>query len=153
MLKSSYMILATIPGIPMIYYGDEAGLEGYSDPFNRMPYPWDNENKDLLDFYKTTGNIRAEYRSVYSSGEFRLLYITNDILVFSRNMDGISLLTCVNNSNNEIEISYSNNATSLLTVFCSNTHTLNPNSSDIYKITQETTIKINLYTKNNMMEN
>ncbi|KAB3532116.1 hypothetical protein [Alkaliphilus serpentinus] len=42
----------TFPGVPSIYYGDEAGLEGFDDPFNRGTYPWGSEDEDLLQWYR-----------------------------------------------------------------------------------------------------
>ena len=59
-LKTAYTILATLPGIPAIFYGDEAGLEGYSDPFNRMPYPWGDESEELIAHYRKLGEIRSK---------------------------------------------------------------------------------------------
>lgn len=58
LLKMASAIQYTLPGVPSLYYGDEAGMEGYKDPFNRVCYPWGNENKELLDWYKTLGEIR-----------------------------------------------------------------------------------------------
>ena len=43
LLKLAYLIVATMPGVPCIYYGDEAGVEGGRDPFNRKPYPGGHE--------------------------------------------------------------------------------------------------------------
>ena len=42
----------------MIYYGDEAGLEGAGDPFNRRTYPWGRENRELLEWFQTLGRLR-----------------------------------------------------------------------------------------------
>ena len=49
----------TLPGVPCIYYGDEAGLEGYRDPFNRGCYPWGGEDEGLLSWYRSLGALRA----------------------------------------------------------------------------------------------
>ncbi|MDR2526132.1 MAG: glycoside hydrolase family 13 protein [Oscillospiraceae bacterium] len=48
----------TLPGNPCIYYGDEAGLEGWMDPFNRGCYPWGREDAALLDWYRALGALR-----------------------------------------------------------------------------------------------
>lgn len=58
----------TLPGIPSIFYGDEAGLQGFDDPINRRPYPWGSEDKEILDHYKKLGRIRRENRAVFSGG-------------------------------------------------------------------------------------
>lgn len=82
MLKAAYLIVATAPGIPSIYYGDEVGVEGYSDPFNRTPFPWHDMNEELLAHYRTVAKLRRD--AVYADGEFRLLCLTPELLVFSR---------------------------------------------------------------------
>ncbi|MGN0537399.1 MAG: glycoside hydrolase family 13 protein [Acutalibacteraceae bacterium] len=51
-------ILYTLPGVPCIYYGDEVGVEGYKDPFNRATYPWGREDKGLLEWYRALGKMR-----------------------------------------------------------------------------------------------
>ena len=73
-LKLAYTILATVPGIPCIYYGDEIGMEGYRDPFNRLPFPWGKENLELLDFYKKIGEIRTK-EPLYKDGLFKVVFL------------------------------------------------------------------------------
>lgn len=58
----------TLPGIPSIFYGDEAGLQGFDDPINRRPYPWGSEDKEILAHYKKLGRIRRENRAIFSGG-------------------------------------------------------------------------------------
>ena len=63
-----------LPGISCIYYGDEAGMQGYEDPFNRRTYPWGKENKDLVDFYRTLAKTKQvqpalKQGDVYLTGE------------------------------------------------------------------------------------
>ena len=50
----------TLPGVPSVYYGDEIGMEGYSDPFNRAPYDAGNADRELLAFYRKLGKFRRE---------------------------------------------------------------------------------------------
>ena len=111
-LFMAYAILSTLPGIPSIYYGDEVGLEGYSDPFNRMPYPYGKEDEDILSFYRKLGEIRRLY-PVYREGDFRLLILNDELLVFSRDNSSYSFVTLVNNSDKTIRIKSENKLTSL----------------------------------------
>lgn len=59
-MKVASGILYTLPGVPCIYYGDEAGVEGYKDPFNRATFPWGREETDLVDWYRELGKMRSE---------------------------------------------------------------------------------------------
>lgn len=131
-LKLAYTILATLPGIPVIFYGDEAGLEGYGDPFNRMPYPWGHEDKDILDFYQKIGIIRRE-NDVYSQGEFILNHLDRDILVFTRKNDKIAITTVVNNSQKPISLNFSGIAKAQIIPKSRKEFSLKPLSAEIYK--------------------
>ena len=51
----------TLPGVPCLYYGDEAGMQGFEDPLNRGTYPWGREDKKLLSHYRALGKMRAQY--------------------------------------------------------------------------------------------
>ena len=48
----------TLPGSPSLYYADEAGMEGYRDPFNRRTYPWGREDPELLAHFRRLGQLR-----------------------------------------------------------------------------------------------
>ena len=62
-------ILYTLPGVPCIYYGDEAGVEGYRDPFNRCTFPWGREDKELVQWYRELGEMRGKC-SCLTDGDF-----------------------------------------------------------------------------------
>lgn len=59
-LKTAWFLLTVLPGMPTVYYGDEAGLEGLRDPLNRKFFPWGKENTEILAHYRTMGKIRRE---------------------------------------------------------------------------------------------
>ena len=63
-LRMAAVIQFTMPGSPTIYYGDEAGQQGFEDPFNRRTYPWGHENQELLAFYRKLCEIRAEEQAL-----------------------------------------------------------------------------------------
>ena len=112
-LKMAYTILATIPGLPTIYYGDEAGLEGYSDPFNRMPFPWDKIDEEIKNHYVKIGQIRKSC-SVYKTGDFEILHLDEDVFIFSRKNERHSYLPVINNSNKKLHIATSRKHVSLI---------------------------------------
>lgn len=97
LLKLAYAIVATVPGVPCIYYGDEAGMQGYRDPFNRLPFPWGKEDNEILEFYQKIGKIRRQ-EEVFKGGLFNLLECNSDILAFARYNDEEFTVTLVNRS-------------------------------------------------------
>ena len=141
-LISAYTIISTMPGIPTIFYGDEAGLEGYKDPFNRMPYPWGKEEARLVEHYKTMGRIRNE-NEVYKDGRFRLCYLDNELLIFTREGDNEDFVTVVNNADKEIKLVPSNGATELISETESERFILGPHCSGVYKTAKNSTFEIN----------
>ncbi len=131
LLLSAYTVLATLPGIPAVFYGDEVGMQGYSDPFNRMPYP-ERISKKILKHYKKIGQIRKS-NHVYKGGEYNLISLTNDFLAFSR-YDGVySYITITNNSSNRLEVEFSSKADELIDNKKANKHIIPRNSSSIFK--------------------
>jgi len=83
LFKCAMILQFFLPGIPCIYYGDEAGQEGYKDPFNRRTYPWGMENMDLVDFTAELSRIRKNCR-VFEKGSLRIIEVTPKYCVFSR---------------------------------------------------------------------
>ena len=63
-LKLAILLQYTLPGIPMVYYGDERGMEGYEDPLNRLPIIWDNIDSVIFRRYKKMGELRQKYKDV-----------------------------------------------------------------------------------------
>lgn len=78
-LREAVAIQMTWPGAPTIYYGDEAGMCGFTDPDNRRTYPWGNEDKELIRFHKEMIRIHKENREfltgsvTYLAGEYNFL--------------------------------------------------------------------------------
>ena len=102
-LKMAYLMLATMPGIPHIYYGDEVGMEGYQDPFNRMPFPWHRMNEELLAFYQKIGKIRREY-DVWKEGAFKLLHLSANAIVYIRYGKSQNCLIAINRGDSQLHI-------------------------------------------------
>ena len=95
LLKEAVVIQMTLPGVPLIYYGDEAGLTGGKDPDNRKSYPWGKENKDILEFYKKISAIRVGEEAL-KSGEIEFLENNNGILGYERILNSDRIIIVVN---------------------------------------------------------
>ena len=76
--KLIVLMQMTFPGIPIIYYGDEVGLHGGTDPDNRRTFPWGNENKEIQNWYKSLINIRNK-NEFLTTGYFKQISINEDV--------------------------------------------------------------------------
>ena len=85
-----------LPGIPSVYYGDEAGVQGFDDPVNRRTYPWGREDNKILSHYKALGRIRLENADVFSGG-FAMLN-SDGYVAFKRFSDKNEIIIAVNAS-------------------------------------------------------
>ncbi len=95
LLSLAYLALATLPGVPAIFYGDEVGMEGYGDPFNRLPFPWHKIEKRLLAAYQEIGAFRRS-QEVYKTGDYRLLQLDENKLAFLRTDGKKNYVTVIN---------------------------------------------------------
>ena len=93
----------TLPGAPSLYYGDEAGLEGHKDPFNRRTYPWGREDSQLLSHYKALGNLRKSQEAL-QKGDIHFFCATGGKIGFTRTFQDRELKIYVNHSNEPWEI-------------------------------------------------
>jgi len=96
-----------LPGAPSIYYGDEAGMEGGKDPFNRRPYPWGKENAFLVAFYRQLGNLRGKEEAL-RVGKLEFSYAGDGLLHFIRRTEHNTLHIYVNRSCDPWEVSPGN---------------------------------------------
>ena len=95
LLKLAAAIQFTLPGVPSIYYGDEAGMEGYSDPFNRFCFPWDNIDFEICNWYKRLGKFRRICTPL-AQGEFTPLDTEDGVLCYTRGQGDSQVLIAVN---------------------------------------------------------
>ena len=90
----------TLPGVPCVYYGDEAGMEGGKDPFNRRCYPWGYEDRELLEWYKKLSKLRKEH-ACFKEGKYVLVEARAGIFAFTRGEGLERVLTAVNVSDSD----------------------------------------------------
>ena len=90
-LRLASMIQYTLPGFPSLYYGDEAGLAGFSDPWNRRCYPWGQEEEPLLWFFRQLGELRRGMPEAMSA-PLRFVLCEDGLAAYKRG----NLVTAVN---------------------------------------------------------
>ena len=94
-----------LPGAPSLYYGDEAGMEGHKDPFNRRTYPWGREDKILLEHFRTLGYLRKNSPAL-RMGDIRFLTAEKGHIDFTRTWGEETLEIYVNLNDDPWEIPY-----------------------------------------------
>ena len=113
-LRMAAAIQYTVFGVPSVFYGDEAGLEGYHDPFCRRPFPWGRENREILRLYRKLGRIRYE-NPVLAEGDFAILRETDAAIVYERKNEKGHLIVAANRGAEPLWITLPARATELLT--------------------------------------
>ena len=94
-LKIASTLQYTVFGVPSIYYGDEAGLEGGHDPFCRQPYPWGSEETELVEHYCKLGRIRKE-NSAFGDGKFKIISRQSGFIAYERYNEEENILVVAN---------------------------------------------------------
>ncbi len=100
-LREAVAVQMTWPGAPTIYYGDEAGLCGFTDPDNRRTYPWGREDHALIDFHKEMIRIHKE-NQVLKTGSLRKALADYNIIAYARFDQKQQILVAVNNNYREV---------------------------------------------------
>lgn len=103
MLKLAATLQYFLPGNPCIYYGDEVGMYGYKDPFNRKCFPWDNIDKELLDFYISLGKAKKKIEFL-SKAKTKIIKTNENVFVFERYEGNDKILIAINRSETDIEL-------------------------------------------------
>ena len=98
-LEVAMTFLLTQPAIPCIYYGDEIGMQGYSDPFSRQCFEWDNKNIDLKVWYSMAVALRKSSLA-FSKGDFQNVYKVNSGYGFMRSYKDDMHIVLTNFSDN-----------------------------------------------------
>ena len=94
-LRLAGMLLYSFPGSPTLFYGDEAGMQGFEDPLNRGAFPWGSEDAALTDFFRTLGQLRRTRESL-RSGALRYLLAQGGALAIEREHGGERTVTALN---------------------------------------------------------
>lgn len=114
MLKVASILQYTLFGTPSLYYGDEAGLEGYHDPFCRMPYPWGKEDAELICHYKKLGAIRRGEK-VFKKGNFSFVTASCGVCAYKRISGKDEILIASNTGKKDQDFKLTGEYTDLMT--------------------------------------
>ncbi len=107
LLKMAAVLQFTLPGVPCVFYGDEAGMEGYQDPFCRRCFPWDNIDGELHGFYQKLGKLRTgTLREIFAEGSYREIFADTGCIVYQRKIGQKSVVVYVNRSSCEYNLKF-----------------------------------------------
>ncbi len=102
-MKEAVIVQMTWPGAPTIYYGDEAGVCGWTDPDNRRTYPWGKEDIELVEFHRDVIRIHKENEAL-RKGSYKGLTGEYNVITFGRFLGNNIIAVAVNNNDYEKEI-------------------------------------------------
>ena len=108
LLRLGAALLFAFPGSPTVYYGDEAGMEGFEDPFNRRTFPWGREDSELMGWFTRLGHIRQETPAL-CRGDIRYRAACGHLLAFTRSAEGESVLAAFNTGDSPAELRLEDN--------------------------------------------
>ena len=104
--REAVVFQMTWPGAPTIYYGDEAGVCGWTDPDNRRTYPWGHEDQELIDFHKEIIRIHKE-NSALMRGSYRFLHGSHKMVAYGRFDEHNKVIVIMNNNYEDAELKFS----------------------------------------------
>lgn len=102
-MRLAVMIQMTWPGAPTIYYGDEAGLCGWTDPDNRRAYPWGREDQDLIDFHKEIIRVHKDYQAM-KTGSILFLHGQYQFISYGRFDEQDKFVIAINSGDQPVTV-------------------------------------------------
>ena len=104
-LMTGAILLYTFPGSPTIFYGDEAGMEGFEDPFNRGTFPWGKEDQTLLGLFRKLGRLRNSRPSL-QKGDITYVLAKNHCLAYTRVWENETTLVVLNTGEEPVDVEF-----------------------------------------------
>lgn len=96
-MREAVAVQMTWVGAPTVYYGDEAGVYGFTDPDSRRTYPWGQENRELVEFHKEMIRIHKREKPL-RTGSLKMLSWSSNVLAYARFQEGEQIIVVLNNS-------------------------------------------------------
>jgi alpha-glucosidase len=101
--REAVLMQMTWPGAPTIYYGDEAGVCGWTDPDSRRTYPWGHEDHELIQFHRDIIKVHKQSEAL-KTGSLKMIYGAHKLLVYGRFNAKEQYVICVNNNYEDTEV-------------------------------------------------
>ena len=102
-MREAVVMQMTWVGAPTVYYGDEAGVCGFTDPDNRRTYPWGHEEQELIAFHKEAIRIHKEHPAL-KTGSLKILGGEENILSYARFKGHDRIIVVINNRSERAEV-------------------------------------------------
>lgn len=106
LMREAVIMQMTWPGAPTVYYGDEAGLAGFTDPDNRRTYPWGSEDMEMLEFHRDVISMHNSSEAL-KLGSFIPLPTPTGVIAYGRTTEDEGVLTVINNNDITVELKLS----------------------------------------------
>ena len=122
LLKLGAALMFAFPGSPTVYYGDEAGMEGFEDPFNRRTFPWGREDSELMGWFSRLGHLRKQSPAL-RQGEIHYRVGKGPVLAFTRTQGEETILAVFNTGSEEATLRLRENEEAQLLLGSARFHT------------------------------
>ncbi len=122
LLKLGAALMFAFPGSPTVYYGDEAGMEGFEDPFNRRTFPWGREDSELMGWFSRLGHLRKQSQAL-RQGDIHYRVGKGPVLAFTRTHGEETILAVFNTGSEEATLRLRENEEAQLLLGSARFHT------------------------------
>lgn len=122
LLKLGAALMFAFPGSPTVYYGDEAGMEGFEDPFNRRTFPWGREDSELMGWFSRLGHLRKQSPAL-RQGDIHYRVGKGPVLAFTRTHGEETILAVFNTGSEEATLRLRENEEAQLLLGSARFHT------------------------------
>lgn len=122
LLKLGAALMFAFPGSPTVYYGDEAGMEGFEDPFNRRTFPWGREDSELMGWFSRLGHLRKQSQAL-RQGDIHYRVGKGPVLAFTRTQGEETILAVFNTGSEEATLRLRENEEAQLLLGSARFHT------------------------------
>ena len=102
-MRAAVMLQMTWPGAPTLYYGDEAGVTGWTDPDNRRTYPWGHEDQELIEYHRKMIRIHKEHEALLT-GSLKYLEGAYKVICYGRFTAHEKMVVLINGGFDEAKV-------------------------------------------------